>query len=283
VDKNTITRIRLVLALQDWISGRNIAEIEREYCVYSGTIQSAGDTVGWLAEAAFGLMGIDGHPFKRRIPLKRLSFEARFGLPVSIRKLHACTKDRFSRSDILALHEQGIDTPAAFIASDKSFLSSLIENSKLEVVLKELMERPTVARDLSRESKSADDRCGVTLKFTGITSRDRYRILFRNRPLLLTAKSFKYLFKLAAQKKLDGDGWLDKEQLEPGFNQARYLYNLKRELGGARLAGQELIENDRRGGYRLSLPSDEIAFDLKALSRLEDFEIAELSRQLSSS
>lgn len=283
VNKNTISRIRLVLALHDWIDGRDIVEIEKEYGIYSGTIHAAGDTIGWLAEAAFRLMGVDGLPFRRRIPLKRLSFEVRFGLPASARKLHAAVTDHLSRQEILSLGENGISTPAELMASDKSFLSNLIGNSKLEVVLKKLMESPASAMVPPAERRSVGDRCSVTLNFTGATARDRYRVLLCDRPLLLTAKSFKYLFKLAAQKKLDSDGWLDKEQLEPGFNQARYLYNLKRELGGARVAGQDLIENDRRGGYRLSLASDEIAFDLKALSRLDDFEIVELSRQLSSS
>jgi len=280
IGRQMFSRIRLVLALHDWVGGKDLLEIEREYRIYSGTIQSAGDTVGWLAEGVFCLMGAIGLSSRRRVKFKRLSFEAKYGLPVAVRKLHSSVKGRLSRKDILLLHEEGITTVCQFVSSDRDFLSGLIGNSKLEEVMRELMEKSVSHQGAVSEGRPDDGPGKIMLRVTGTMLRDRFRVIFRDRPVLLTAKSFKYLFKLAAQRRLDCDGWLDKEQLEPGFNQARYLYNLKKELGNSALNGQELIENDRRGGYRLSLPSDEIAFDLPSLSRLDDFEIAELSRRI---
>jgi hypothetical protein len=122
----------------------------------------------------------------------------------------------------------------------------------------------------------------VKLCLTGSMNKDRYRVLINGMPVLLTAKSFKYLFKLAAHRKINHDGWLDKEELEPGFNQARYLYNLRKELSCAPSSAAEIIENNRRGSYRLGLSGEEIAVDVGKLIESEDYEIAELSRRLTS-
>jgi hypothetical protein len=282
IGKQIFSRIRMVLALRDWIHGRNLLEIEKEFRIYSGTIQSAGDTIGWLAEGAFCLMGAMGLCRRRRVGLKKLSFEVKNGLPVAVRKLHARAKGHLSRKDMLLLCEQGITSVDHLLSSDRDFLAGLIGNSKVEIIMRELMEKPAADQSAMLGARSDDSTGKISLRLTGTMTRDRFRVMFRERPFLLTAKSFKYLFKLAAQRRLDGDGWIDKEQLEPGFNQARYLYNLKKELGNSVVNGQDLIENDRRGGYRLSLAADEIAFDLSSLSSLDDFEIAELSRRLTS-
>jgi hypothetical protein len=183
---------------------------------------------------------------------------------------------------MLTLYEQGITSVGHFMSSDHDFLAGLIGNSKEEVIMRELMEKSVSDQGAVLESGRDGTTGKVKLCLTGTMTRDRFRVMFRERLFLLTAKSFKYLFKLAAQRRLDGDGWLDKEQLEPGFNQARYLYNLKKELGNSVVNGRDLIENDRRGGYRLSLTADEITLDLSSLSGLDDFEIAELSRRLAS-
>ncbi len=282
VEARAFSRIRLSLALHDWVRGVAMPEIESRYRIYAGTVMAAGDTVGWLAQSAFSLMGVMGFSLKRRVGLRRLSFEVRHGLPVAARKLYSRIKACISRKDMLLLHLNGVSTVRSLMSRGGEFLSGLIGSSKAEGVMKQLMGKPLQDEDSGSGVGSASRAPKITLRLTATMIRDRYRVVFRDRPILLTAKSFKYLMKLAAQRSLDGRGWLDKEELEPGFNQARYLYNLRKELGGTSVHGRELIENDRQGKYRISLPADEIHFDLAALLLLEDFEIAELSRRLQS-
>jgi helicase len=282
VGTGTLSRIRLVLALHDWAHGRSLVEIEKQYRIYAGAIQTAGDTIGWLAEGAFCLMGTMGQRLRRRLTLKRLSYEVRNGLPAAVRKLHGAVRESLSRADMLLLYEQGITAVDHVISSDPGFLAGIIGSSKSDDIMRRLAEKLSPDPGAAPPVSAGYGKERPILRLTGVTLRDRYRVMLCERPFLLTAKSFKYLFKLAAQRKLDPGGWLDKERLEPGFNQARYLYNLKKELGSPAVRGQELIENDRRGRYRLCLAPDEIGFEFSSLSGLEDFEIAELLRRLSS-
>ena len=177
---------------------------------------------------------------------------------------------------------EGISTVGSFLSSDGDFLAGLIGHSRLEEVMRNSIEKRTLngSEVSGREYGAGPGR--VKLHLSGSMVRDRFRVMYYSAPLLLTAKSFKYLFKLAAQRKLDSEGWVDKEDLEPGFNQARYLYNLKRELSVQRDNGNEVIENDRRGGYRLNLPPNEIGFDFSTLSGSDDYEVAEISKRLMS-
>jgi len=282
VGRDTISRMRMALALSDWIEGRDLLDIEHRYRICSGTINSAGETVGWLAEGAFRLMGTLGIERRQRLRLKRLAFEVKFGLPVSVRKLHQMVKRYLSRKDMLLLVEEGVVTIGSFLSSDRDFLASLVGNSKVEVVMKNLTKERSSDRNEVPEREFGSVPGRVKLHLSGSMVRDRFRVMYCSAPLLLTAKSFKYLFKLAAQRKLDREGWMDKEELEPGFNQARYLYNLKRELASQKDNTTDVIENDRRGGYRLSLPPNEIGFDFSTLTGSDDYEVAELSRRLMS-
>ena len=116
------------------------------------------------------------------------------------------------------------------------------------------------------------------LFFEAEYNRDRLTVRFARRRFPLTLKSFKYLAKLACARLTDKSGWLHKEDLEPGFNQARYIYNLKKELGLAR--DRKVLENNRSGFYRLNLEPNQISFNFENLRRLPDFEIKELINQL---
>ena len=269
ISPRMLSRMRLALALYDWMRGAELVEIEREYGILSGTIHSAGETLGWLAEGVACLMGTLNVSRKQRIQMRRMSFEVSTGVPVQMRKVFALLKPHVSRNSILRMRANGVKSIRDLRNLGKEAFLQFVGSEKLEVVMKSLVERNGSV--ISRKSGGCPE-SGASLKMTGGMVRDRFKVFYRGTPLLLTAKSFKYLFKLAAQMKIDGQGWIDKERLEPGFNQARYLYNLKRELGT-----DQLIENNRRGSYRITLPPNEIWIDLPTLSSMEDYEIAELS------
>lgn len=73
--------------------------------------------------------------------------------------------------------------------------------------------------------------------------------------IYLTHKSFEVLSILArARKSGINDGWVHCEELQPGLNQARYLWRMKSELRAAGLDIQ--IENDRAFHYRLGHDPD---------------------------
>lgn len=273
-DSKSISRMRIALALRDWKDGRDIREIEQGYRLFAGTIQSAAETAAWLGESAASI-GSAIRVEKRCIAcLRRLSFSVKHGLPSKMRKLVQPLGGLLSRSELLRLSEAGICRPTDLIQSDREFLSSIIPENKLEEVMTRIIsEKDGLGARMAEPGE-------VKLRMTATPVRDRYRIYWKGSPLNLTSKSFKYLFKLAAWRMMESDGWIDKEQLEPGFNQARYLYNLKKEIGNPQVSGNGLIENDRKGGYRLCLEPGEIELDLIGIRQLGDYELTEIANRL---
>ena len=98
----------------------------------------------------------------------------------------------------------------------------------------------------------------------------KYIVMINGKQILLTGKSFRYFTILAHSRQNDGGEWVDKERLEPGTNQARYLYNLKRELGWS------LVENNKLNGYRLRVNPGIITFNEENMRNYDDFEIRNL-------
>lgn len=93
----------------------------------------------------------------------------------------------------------------------------------------------------------------------------------------LTSKSLLYLVKLAHSAVVsDAQGWIYKDDIELGFNQARYLYRMSQELKSGGIDGSSLIENNRLGYYRLTLPKDRIVFHLEYLTKHWDCRIADV-------
>jgi len=115
------------------------------------------------------------------------------------------------------------------------------------------------------------------LVLDGSLVKGKYAIVLDDRKILLSHKSFKYLFKLAwAIFKKEG-GWIHKLDLEEGENQGKYIYRLKKELS---LADGKLIENNRIGCYRLNLKKEKIQVNKKVLDNFEDYEIKKLLEEM---
>lgn len=114
---------------------------------------------------------------------------------------------------------------------------------------------------------------------------DRAPLPFRNRRKITVGGSvayiegrlFEYLLTLAHARLTSGDGWVYKEDIEPGYNQARYLYRLRRKL---RAQGVELeIENNCRGYYRLTVKALQIQIEWGSLLAYPDNRIAKIARE----
>ncbi|HSG98617.1 MAG TPA: hypothetical protein VLB27_01115, partial [candidate division Zixibacteria bacterium] len=115
----------------------------------------------------------------------------------------------------------------------------------------------------------------------GAAQGERFLLRIDGIPVALTGKSFKYFVRLAAGRFLSEDGWVYKDDIEQGFNQARYLYRMRREIE-AGLPGYRwpVYENNRLGYYRLGLAAAAVEVNLEALAASDDFEIAETAQAL---
>ena len=112
-----------------------------------------------------------------------------------------------------------------------------------------------------------------SIKIDGGYADDRYLVKIDDLDVWLTGKSFTYLCKLAWSRLNSKAGWIYKEDIEPGFNQARYLYRLKKEIHAAIPSLWPVIENNRSGYYRLDLTPDRISTNIDNLTRHSDCEI----------
>ncbi len=120
-----------------------------------------------------------------------------------------------------------------------------------------------------------------SLQIDGASRGERFLMRVDGLPVSLTGKSFKYLVKLVCARLAQADGWIYKDDIEIGFNQARYLYRMRREIA-AQLPSYSwsVYENNRLGYYRLALDSAAISVNREALVNSPDYEIAQAAAAL---
>ena len=114
----------------------------------------------------------------------------------------------------------------------------------------------------------------------GTPVKDKFLVLVNGRKTVLPAKSFKYLVKLTWAAFKNEDGWIHKNDLEPGDNQTRYLYRLRKQLRPALGPERSIMENNQLGSYRLSIPKHRITVNPSALMKNPDAEINVLAGEL---
>ena len=119
-----------------------------------------------------------------------------------------------------------------------------------------------------------------SIEIDGTPVRERYVVRIDGQPIKLTGKSFKYLVSLVWSRVTRDGGWLYKEDLEQGFNQSRYLYRLRQEIGRDFLPDWPLYENNRSGYYRLMIDRDKIKVNVDLLKDIPDFEIQKMASDL---
>ena len=115
-----------------------------------------------------------------------------------------------------------------------------------------------------------------TVEIDGTYEADRFLVRIDGFPVRLTGKSFKYLAKLAWSRVNDATGWMYKEDIEVGFNQARYLYRMKNEISAGFRSAWPVIENNRLGYYRLQIDPGKIRLNIDNLKAHPDYELRSL-------
>lgn len=115
-----------------------------------------------------------------------------------------------------------------------------------------------------------------SVEIDGSYERERYLVKIDGFPVRLTGKSFKYFAKLAWSRLHSESGWIYKEDLEIGFNQARYLYRMKNEINSCLKCDWPVIENNRLGYYRLSADPSQVQLNVECLKNHPDWEVRSL-------
>ena len=104
----------------------------------------------------------------------------------------------------------------------------------------------------------------------------RSLVLINGKECWLQGAPFRYLARLAKARLNGSDGWIDKEDIEPGLNQARYIGRLKAQL---REVGFDIeIENNKAGKYRLVVSN--ISLNFSQISKHPDYGVRQILEQL---
>lgn len=271
--------LKALLALEDWRRLTPVQSLEERYQIHLGQIMSLGETAAYLLNGLTALVASSDRESPAISCLRETSFSVRHGLPSGLMRLHQHFGGILNRSDFLNLHRAGLDSIEALCASDAEELAKLIhDNSKLLAINRKL-------EKLKEEvSMSTAQLCGrpviasepETIEIDGTFEQERYLVRINGFPVRLTGKSFKYLTKLAWSRLKRDPGWVYKEDIEIGFNQARYLYRMKNEIKEGVQSGWPIIENNRLGYYRLNIDPDKIKINTENLREHPDFEIRSL-------
>ena len=277
-----LSRLKLSLLFCDWITPIPILDLENEYGLRSGFISQSAQELAWLLDSASTIAKVMNSENSMVKFLKNLATQVQFGINQDMIKLAKLRISGLGRDFLWKLFQKGSSSKEQVKEMDLEELKKIIPENlacrlKDEIKQKEsgngsgvLQYAPTV-KFLKRQLIKN----GLVLD--GSLVKGKYAIILDDRKILLSHKSFKYLFKLAwAVFKKEG-GWIHKLDLEEGENQGKYIYRLKKELS---LSDGKLIENNRIGCYRLNLKKEKIQVNKKVLENFEDYEIRELSKQM---
>jgi hypothetical protein len=261
----------------DWISPTATVDIEERYRLSVGAVVQLAEQVSWLLDAAAAAAAAIGSPDKQVASLFRLSAAVARGYDLPDAVFPRLGFRPEERDLVWSLFNKGIVAASDLSENSRPLLSRLLGPERAAAAIAECQ------RTLNRANpKTKEDPQMPRLRLPTIERRNRVVIRYADTDIDVTAKSFNYLFKLAAGRLLSSEGWLDKEEIEPGFNQAKNIYRVKQELKRFGTGLEGYIENNKSGRYRLSLDPQQIQVDFDSMESCADQELTELSRRIRS-
>ena len=239
-------QIRTIGLMAEYVIETPTIELEAKYNIGSGRIKHLGERFANLfrAIAAIG----DGKYLNpdQKAALSGFADRLYFGLPESGLKMAAMQIPLLERDYIFRLIEAGLDQPADIVAAGKSLLASLIPDRIAGQLYDKCLLKLESAAATQIPSISAKRFCRVERVGS------RYRVHLNKVAVDLQGRLYQYFNKLYNAP--GADGWLDKNLLDSGSNQVKYIYKLRKALKG--VPGLT-IEGDRMGRYRLILSASD--------------------------
>ncbi|MFH2056003.1 MAG: DEAD/DEAH box helicase [bacterium] len=266
-----LKRLRAALVLLDWISEKCTAEIEATHLLSLGQLLQLAENVGWLLECAATMAALLNQPTYLVEELHELADAVRqgFDLPDTIIPYLGLAAEQ--RDAAWALAHFGLKSRNDFNEQNRE---------RLNLILGESMTAELISR-FAKQNDSAEEVAEMPkLKVTGRERGSRVLLQFDSTEIDVSPKSFNYLFKLAAARLMSQEGWLSKEEIEPGFNQAKNIYRVKQELKSFETGLERFIENNKSGHYRINLLPDQILIDFDTMSACTDLELAALAQRV---
>ncbi len=277
--------VKALLLLEDWSSLRPVQRLEEGYQLHMGQIMSLGEAIAHLLSAVAALIEADDSEASAVHELRRQAFTIRFGLPAEFQAMYQHVGMLLTRADWGRLQAANIFSLHALAALEAGELAKLVPNEQRRQKILEQLERckeevemkPIMANAMPDAEAMQLSATPETIEIDGTYDRERFLIRINGFPVRLTGKSFKYLARLAWFRAYSQNGWVYKEDIEVGFNQARYLYRMKNELAESIGQGWSVVENNRLGYYRLDIDPSKIKINVDNIRNHPDFEVRNLA------
>jgi len=270
------------LLLQQWTGLVPTRRLEERFQIHLGQIMALGETAAHLMTAlAIMLEACDRESLQAAI-LRNHAFSLRYGLPAGFRPMYRQLGEVLNRADFSELHRVGINSLVDLVRRSPEERDEIFKNErKLKFINNRIKSfKEEVDMQLATSSNRPPVFTGPELvEIDGSFERERYLVRINGFPVRLTGKSFKYFTKLAWSRLNLDSGWIYKEDIETGFNQARYLYRMKNEISAGLNFAWPVIENNRLGYYRLNLSPGKIKINRENLKSHPDYEIRQLVQE----
>ncbi len=285
--------LKSLFVLAEWAEGKSVERLEQRYQLHHGQIINLAETAAWLL-ASIGriIYALDG---RSNLPalLDDYAFNVQFGINPAMRELYAVIGSVLNRSDYKALEREGIKSLNEFRVVGRDRLSEIIKpEGKLKKAQQKLenSEKEDKMRKKTRSNAVNIYRQGLSegslynahpalIELDGTYEKERYLVRIDGFPVRLTGKSFLYLSRLVFARLMGGDGWIYKDDIEVGFNQARYLYRLRQEMKSGGFAWP-IFENNRLGYYRLDMDPGKIRLNFDNLRNHPDYQLRKVVDEL---
>jgi len=294
LDFRTSAVLKAAFVLSDWAEQMSVEQLEQRYQLHHGQIINLAENAAWLLASLARI--IQANDCNSHLPgqLEDFAFRVQLGISPAMRELHLLACEILNRSDYKSLHENGIQTAEQICQLPREKLADIIKSENRINKLLEIIEISEKEDKMNREMTlgtgvgyhpamafgSSVEFHPSVLEHAGSYAGERYLVKIDSFPIRLTGKSFKYLAKLAYSRLVNGEGWLYKDDLEVGFNQARYLYRLKQEVNHDGGCPWAIFENNRLGYYRLDLEPEKIRLNLDNLKTHPDCELRHIADEL---
>ena len=239
----------------EWINGTPTRDLEALFRRGSGGLRRDANTLSWIIGGIEKIVRClkSDWPEDKIEEMSALLSRLKYGVDKPMIPL--AMKLNIDREFIRRLYDFGIKTENDLYQVDYQAFREILPGS----VIAKIAEK---AGRLSSENPSSE-KMSISdyILFMGETKRRLKEVIIAGRSIFLQPKLYSYLLKLWWGYK-SGKQWVNKDSLEPGFNQARYIFKLRRSL--REYEGALEIVSDGAGSYRLILPESEDLADIVA-------------------
>jgi hypothetical protein len=252
-DERAAATLKRSLILFDWVSERPLPELESQYGVGGGVIHRLGEEAAWLVRTLVEMARVLKWPDARVKELSVVADCLALGVKEELLPLRGCAMRGIGRATLRAIHDAGLLTADAVPHAGKEKLAAAIGARRAAKVIEALKSTEPVANAEGAALHLRVESGRAVLASGGSTTN------------LTEAELTVVLFLTAFLK--ERDGWVANRHFGSKVEAARKSANRGRAKLAEALRRQpdQVVQNNYRRGYRLTLKPAEVRIDMRGL------------------